>query len=74
MANGHAYVVQKDNPNNSSGFEYHVWVDGKVVKKTVTQEEAADWAVKKEYPVHVARVRFTGLPDFDNPNHWRKYP
>lgn len=74
MANGHAYVVQKDNAENASGFEYHVWVNGKVVKKAVTQEDAADWALEKGYPVHVARVRFTGLPDFDIPSRWRSYP
>ncbi|HHN8389369.1 hypothetical protein ABMZ76_04535 [Morganella morganii] len=69
----HAYVVQRVQKNNDSGFEYHVIVNKEVEYIGETQEESADWALAKGYATHVARVRYTGLEDPSTPAHWRKY-
>jgi len=75
MPNGHAYIVKRKQPNNSSGLEYHVLVDGKVIGKHQTQKEAAEWAKNtKKLTTHVSRVRDTGLEDPNDPAHWREYP
>lgn len=50
-----------------------VVVNGKEVKETTTQREAAEWAKSQGYsPVHVARERH--LQNRDVPDHWRHYP
>lgn len=74
MSKTHAYVEHRPKSTNKDATTEHhvVIVDGKVVNKTNTQKEAAEWANNEGYAVHVARERH--LQDRDTPAHWRSYP
>ncbi|MCT4708946.1 hypothetical protein MUA04_01770 [Enterobacteriaceae bacterium H11S18] len=73
MSKQHAYVEHRPKSTDEHAATEHqvVIVDGKEVKKTNTQKDAADWAINEGYSVHVARERH--LQDRDKPAHWRKY-
>ncbi len=56
----------------SAGVTHHVViVNGVEVNRFNTQKEAAEWAKRQGYVVHVARERH--LQDRDTPAHWRAY-
>jgi hypothetical protein len=69
----HAYVEHRPLSSNKGAetTRHVVIVDGKEVKTTNTQKEAADWAFSMNFAVHVARERH--LQDRDQPAHWRPY-
>ncbi|KAB8309982.1 hypothetical protein EH228_11765 [Erwinia endophytica] len=73
MSKKHAYVEHRPTSTNKHATTEHhvVIVDGKEVKKTNTQKDAADWAISMDFVVHVARERH--LQDRDTPAHWRQY-
>lgn len=73
MAKKNAFVEHRplSSDKNASVTHHVVIMDGKIVKETKTQEEAATWAKAQGYAVHVARERH--LQNHDQPAHWRAY-
>jgi len=73
MTKLNAYVEHRPLSSDKTATTTHhvVIVAGKIVKETKTQQEAADWALKEGYAVHVARERH--LQNRDQPAHWRVY-
>jgi hypothetical protein len=68
-----AFVEHRPVANDQRAATTHhaVVVNGKEIQTFQTQKEAADWAIKSGYVVHVARERH--LQDRDRPDHWRRY-
>jgi hypothetical protein len=62
----------KSHDKNAPVSRHVVIVDGNEEHTAKTQKEAAEWATRLEFIVHVARERH--LQDQSQPAHWRKYP
>jgi hypothetical protein len=67
-----AFIEHRPKTGEPGGGTTHaVVVSGIEIQTFSTQREAAEWAKKQGYSVHVARERH--LQNRDVPDHWRSY-